>query len=202
MQIALRHLKTSDPVLRGLIERVGPFRMEYREPTFETLVRSIVFQQLSGNVARVIFGRLAAAMPAGGAVTPDAILRLRPERMRKLGLSLQKTNYIRDLARLTASGALDFAALPGADDLEVIAALTQVKGVGVWTAQMFLIFALARPDVLATGDLGIRKAMRIAYGLDELPKPHTMEEIAAPWRPHCSAACWYLWRSLDGEAGI
>lgn len=201
MQKALRHLKTSDPVLRRVIEQVGPCRIEYREPSFETLVRSIVFQQLSGNVARVIFGRLAEAMPEGG-LTPKAILKMREEKMRKLGLSGQKTAYIRDLARQTAEGAVDFLSLPGASDDEVIAALTRVKGVGVWTAQMFLIFALARPDVLPTGDLGIRKAMQNAYGLAELPKPPAMEEIAGPWRPYCSVACWYMWRSLDGEAGI
>ncbi|MDX1983891.1 MAG: DNA-3-methyladenine glycosylase [Bryobacteraceae bacterium] len=201
MQKALRHLKTCDPVLRRVIEQVGPCRIEYREPSFETLVRSIVFQQLSGNVARVIFRRLAEAMPEGG-LTPKAILKMREEKMRKLGLSGQKTAYIRDLAKQTAEGAVDFLSLASASDDEVIAALTRVKGVGVWTAQMFLIFALARPDVLPTGDLGIRKAMQNAYGLAELPKPPVMEEIAGPWRPYCSVACWYMWRSLDGEAGI
>jgi DNA-3-methyladenine glycosylase II len=122
--------------------------------------------------------------------------------MRGIGLSRQKLTYIRDLASRTRCGEVDFTALPAASDEEVIFALTQVKGIGVWTAQMFLIFALARPDVLPTGDLGVRKAMQNAYGLPELPKPSTMEELAAPWRPYCSVACWYLWRSLDGIAGI
>jgi DNA-3-methyladenine glycosylase II len=200
MKKALTHLKKSDPVLGGIIRSVGPYAMEYREPVFDSLVRSIVFQQVSGNVARVIYGRLRTALADN--VTPQSVLRLRPQRMRKLGLSTAKTAYIRDLARLTADGTVDFASLPGAADDEIIATLTQVKGIGVWTAQMFLIFALARPDVLPTGDLGIRKAMQIAYKLEELPKPHKMEELAAPWRPYCSVASWYLWRSLDGIAGI
>lgn len=185
--------------MAALIKRVGACGLEFHQPTFQALVRSIVFQQLSGRVARVIFDRLAGAVPA---ITPEAILNLTPEQMRKLGLSGQKTAYIRDLARLTADGTIDFSSLPAATDEEVIAALTQVKGIGTWTAQMFLIFALERPNVLPTGDLGIRKAMQLAYDLPELPKPDVMERIAASWHPHCSVACWYLWRSLDGIAGI
>ncbi|MCC6391140.1 MAG: DNA-3-methyladenine glycosylase 2 family protein [Bryobacterales bacterium] len=201
MKNAAKHLSNADPVMRGIVERVGPLRIEYREPTFETLVRSIVFQQLSGTVARVILGRLHGALP-DGRITPEAILKLRTPKMRKLGLSGAKTEYIRDLARQTREGAVRFEGLPEAPDEDVIAALTQVKGIGVWTAQMFLIFALRRPDVLPVGDLGVRKAMQQAYSLEELPKPGKMEELALPWRPYCSAASWYLWRSLDGIAEI
>lgn len=196
---AVHHLKSADPTLGRLIEKVGPYGIEYGEPVFETLVRSIVFQQLSGNVARVIFGRLVGAL-AGGKLTPEAILKLRPERMRKLGLSKQKTEYIRDLARKTRDGVVVFEALKAATDEEVIGILTQVKGIGVWTSHMFLLFALRRPDVLPVGDLGIRKAIQLAYKLEALPKPAEIEAIAACWRPHCSAAAWYLWRSLDGDA--
>jgi DNA-3-methyladenine glycosylase II len=201
MRNAATHLSNADPVMRRIVERVGPLRIEYREPTFETLVRSIVFQQLSGTVARVILGRLHEALP-DGRITPEAILKLRIPKMRKLGLSGAKTEYIRDLARQTRDGAVRFEELPEARDEDVITALTQVKGIGVWTAQMFLIFALRRPDVLPVGDLGVRKAMQRAYLLEELPKPGKMEELAAPWRPYCSAASWYLWRSLDGIAEI
>jgi DNA-3-methyladenine glycosylase II len=155
-----------------------------------------VYQQLSGRVASVIFGRLHAA--AGQSqLTPAGILKLRPERMRKLGLSAQKTLYIRELAKHTRRGTVIFESLPDADDTAVIEHLTQVKGIGVWTAQMFLIFALRRPDVLPVADLGIRSAMQKAYGLDGLPKPPEMEKIAAAWKPWTSVACWYLWRSLD-----
>ncbi len=201
MRKAILHLKKADPLLGRLIEAIGPYRIELRPAEFETLVRSIVFQQLSGKVARVIYQRLEAAVP-GGKITPESILKLRPQRMRGIGLSQQKVSYIRDLASRTRAGEVNFALLPAASDDEVITALTGVKGIGVWTAQMFLIFALARPNVLPTGDLGIRKAMQNVYGLPELPKPSTMEELAAPWRPYCSVASWYLWRSLDGVAGL
>ncbi len=195
MRKAILHLKKADPVLRSLIDRVGAYRIEYRYPGFETLVRSIVYQQLSGKVAKVIFGRLVEA--AGGELTPEAILKLRPARMRKAGLSKQKTAYIRDLSRLTKSGALDFSALPGLSDDEVIVMLTQVKGIGVWTAHMFLMFALERPNVLPVGDLGIRMAIRKEYGMEELPNAKQIEERAASWHPYCTVASWYLWRSLD-----
>jgi DNA-3-methyladenine glycosylase II len=196
MRSALQHLKKSDPVIAAIIKRVGPFTLEYREPSFETLVRSIVYQQLSGRVAGVIFGRLHAA--AGEEqLTPAGIMKLRPERMRKLGLSGQKTKYIRELAKHTRKGVVVFEDLAGFDDAAVIEHLTHVKGIGVWTAQMFLMFALRRPDVLPVGDLGIRAAMKKAYELDELPKPAEMEKIAAAWKPYTSIACWYLWRSLD-----
>jgi DNA-3-methyladenine glycosylase II len=199
MRKAIVHLKKADPVMRAIIERVGAYRIEHREPSFATLVRSIVYQQLSGRVATVILGRLIAMLPSGK-VTPEAILKLTPARMRKAGLSKQKTTYIRDLARKTLKGHLKFETLPGLPDHEVIEHLTQVKGIGVWTAHMFLIFALRRPDILATGDLGVRAAIRKAYQLEELPHPQQMEEMAVAWRPYSSVAMWYLWRSLEGPA--
>lgn len=201
MRKAILHLKKADPVLASVIGRVGSYRIQYRDPSFETLVRSIVYQQLSGKVARVIFERLGAAVP-GGKITPARILKLTPARMRKCGLSKQKTAYIRDLARKTARGKVNFESLLDLPDDAVIECLTQVKGIGVWTAHMFLMFALQRPDVLPTGDLGIRSAIRKAYGLEELPHPNKIEELAMPWRPYCSVASWYLWRSLEGKAKI
>ena len=197
MRTALKHLK-KDPVLAAIIRRTGPYTMEYREPVFETLVRSIVYQQLSGRVASVIFGRLHAAL-GGVPITPAGILKLRPERMRRLGLSGQKTLYIRELAKHTKKGSVVFENLQDMPDPEVIEHLTRVKGIGVWTAQMFLMFALRRTDVLPVADLGIRTAMQRAWNLSELPKPLEMEEIAARWRPWASVASWYLWRSLDNE---
>jgi DNA-3-methyladenine glycosylase II len=200
MRATLQHLR-KDPVLAGIIARVGPCAMQFREPTFETLVRSIVYQQLSGKVASVIFKRLHEA--AGEEhLTPAGIMRMRPERMRRVGLSGQKTLYIRELAKHSRRGKIVFETLPEMDDAEVIAHLTQVKGIGVWTAQMFLMFALRRPDILPVSDLGIRSAMRKAYGLKELPKPGEMEKIAAAWKPHTTIACWYLWRSLEGLAAL
>jgi DNA-3-methyladenine glycosylase II len=201
MRSPLQHLKKSDPVIAAIIQRVGPFKLQYREPVFETLVRSIVYQQLSGRVASVIFARLHAA--AGEErITPAGIMKLRPARMRKLGLSGQKTLYIRELAKHTKRGSIVFEALPDFDDAAVIEHLTRVKGIGVWTAHMFLMFALRRNDVLPVGDLGIRSAMKKAYGLDDLPKPPEMEKIAAAWKPYTSVACWYLWRSLENVAAL
>ena len=200
MKEAIQHLRRNDPILSEIIDRVGDYGIQFREPGFETLVRSIVYQQLSGSVASVIFGRLVKA--AGEPLTPANILKLRPARMRALGLSKQKTIYIRDLARHTRDGRVVFEDLGSLDDSVIIERLTQVKGIGVWTVHMFLIFALRRTDVLPTGDLGIRNAMRKAYGLTEAPKPAEMENLAKAWRPYCSVASWYLWRSLEGEAAL
>ena len=200
MPSAIQHLK-KDPVLGAIIHRVGPLKMQYREPSFETLVRSIVYQQLSGRVASVIFGRLHAA--AGEErLTPAGIMKLRPERMRKLGLSAQKTRYIRELAKHTNRGSVVFETLTELEDEAVIEHLTRVKGIGVWTAQMFLMFALQRPDVLPVADLGIRTAMKKAWDLEELPKPAEMEKLAAAWKPWTTVACWYLWRSLENVGAL
>jgi DNA-3-methyladenine glycosylase II len=200
MRKAILHLKKSDPVLRDLIERIGPFRMKYREPVFETLVRAIVYQQLSGFAAGAIYRRLAEA--TGEPVLPEAILRLTPRRMQKLGLSRQKIEYIRDLAQKTVTGQVDFQRCHELDDAEVISQFTAVKGIGVWTVQMFLMFALRRPNVLPVGDLGVRNAVKKAYRLETTPKPTELMRIAEPWHPYCSVASWYLWRSLENEPNL
>lgn len=196
MKKAITHLKRSDAVLGAIIERAGAYKINYAEPGFQTLVHSIVFQQLNGRAADTIFGRLKAAAKADP-ITPESILRLRPARMRTLGLSGQKMKYIRELARMTRDGEVNFEQCVAMDDQAVVEHLTRVKGVGVWTVHMFLMFALRRHNVLPTGDLGIRVAMKKAYGLEELPKPAEMEKIAEPWRPYSTVACWYLWRSLE-----
>lgn len=167
--------------------------MTYTEPEFGSLVRSIVYQQLSGRVASVIYARLLAV--AGDPVRPSAILRLTPEQMRAAGLSRQKAASILDLAAKARS--IQFTRLPGLPDDEVTARLITVRGVGVWTAQMFLMFSLRRPDVLPVADLGVRMAIQRAWGLAELPTARQVEEIGAAWRPWCSVASWYLWRSLE-----
>lgn len=201
MKKAMEHLKRADPVMAELIRGVGSYKIAYSEPVFRSLARSIVFQQLNGRAAATIFDRFEKACGATG-VTPEAVAKLRMPRMRTAGLSAQKAAYVKDLAKHTLEGTIRFEELRTLTDDEVIAQLTQVKGVGVWTAHMFLIFALRRPDVLPTGDYGIRAAMRRAYGLDEMPRPARMEEIARPWRPYASVACWYLWRSLDGAGEL
>lgn len=201
MRKAILALKKADPVIAGLIDQVGPCRIRYLEPDFEALVKAIVYQQLSGKVAAVIFARLSKAAP-DGRLTPEAVLRLRPARMKTLGLSRQKIAYIRELARLAKSGEVDFQALRTMSDEEVMRCLIRLQGVGVWTVHMFLIFALRRLDVLPSGDLGIRAAVRKAYGLPQLPTPQQIEDLARNWRPYSTIASWYLWRSLETDANL
>jgi DNA-3-methyladenine glycosylase II len=195
MRKAVNHLKKSDPVLRAIIERVGPCRMEFGLPEFCSLAEAIVYQQLNGKAAETIFKRFAAL--AGEPLSPDGILKLSDEQLRSVGLSKQKSAYLKDLAAKTAAGRLDFVRLPELADEEVIRHLTQVKGIGVWTAHMFLIFSLRRPNVLPTGDYGVQMAIRKHYKKRKLPKPQDMEKIAKAWEPYRSVACWYMWRSLD-----
>ncbi len=199
MKKAITHLRKADPVLDRLIAKVGPYRQDFAEPVFSSLARSIVYQQLNGRAAGTIYGRFEAACGPSG-VTPESVLKLRAAKMRSVGLSAQKSEYLRDLARHTRDRAVVFEDLPHLPDDAVVEHLTRVKGIGVWTVHMFLIFALRRPDILPVGDYGIRAAMKNLYGLDELPKPAQMVEIARPWRPYASIAAWYLWRSHDALA--
>jgi DNA-3-methyladenine glycosylase II len=195
MKKAVDHLTKSDAILGAIIARVGPCKMTYREPSFEMLARAIVFQQLSTKAANTIYGRLEEA--AGGKLTPESIQNLSVGEMRRAGLSRQKLGYIRDLAEHALSGKVDFARLPGMTDEEVIEALTDIKGVGVWTAHMFLMFSLRRPNILPVGDLGVRMAIQKAYKKRKMPTPKQIEQIAKGWHPYCSFAAWYLWRSLE-----
>jgi len=195
MRKAVAHLKKADPVLRAIIERLGPCRMEFGPPEFHSLAEAIIYQQLNGKAAVTIFKRFAAL--AGEPLTPEGILKLTDEQMRSVGLSKQKSTYLRDLAAKTNEGLLDFSKLPALPDEEVIKHLTQVKGIGVWTAQMFLMFTLKRENVLPTGDYGVQAAIKKHYKKRKLPKPQVMEKIAKCWEPYRSVACWYLWKSLD-----
>jgi DNA-3-methyladenine glycosylase II len=195
MRKALLHLKKSDPVMRAIIERIGPCKMQFGEPVFHSLAEAIVYQQLNGKAAVTIFKRFAGL--AGDPLTPKGILKLTPEQMRSVGLSKQKTSYLFDMAERAHRGELVFSRLAEMSDDEVIKHLTQVKGVGVWTAHMFLMFTLRRPNILPTGDYGVQTAIKKHYNKRRLPKPEVMEKIAKPWVPYRSIACWYLWQSLD-----
>jgi DNA-3-methyladenine glycosylase II len=195
MRKAILHLKKSDPVLRAIIERIGPCRMQFGEPLFHSLAEAIVYQQLNGKAAVTIFKRFSAL--AGDPLTPQGILKLTPQQMRSVGLSKQKSSYLFDMAQRAHRGELDFSRLPEMSDEDVIEHLTQVKGVGVWTAHMFLMFTLRRPNVLPTGDYGVRSAIMKHYKKRKLPKPEQMEKMAKSWEPYRSIACWYLWQSLD-----
>ena len=201
MKKAVAHLKSSDPVLGALIERIGPSRFRYRPATFDALVHAIVNQQLSGKAAATIYGRLQDALAPKG-VEPRGILRLGEDALRQLGISKQKSAYLLDLAEKTRKKEVDFEALPKLPDAEVLEQLTAIKGIGEWTVHMFLIFALGRLNVMPSGDLGIRAAVRKVYGLGEMPTPAEVNERARGWHPYCTVASWYLWRSLEAKAGL
>src|SRR5882672_1780609 len=195
---SVRHLKRIDPVLARVIEAVGPCRIQVRnEGThFHALTRAIVFQQLSGKAAGTIFGRFNALYP-GGEAAPEAVLASTDEQLRGVGLSRQKVGYLRDLSSKVVDGSLPLDTVESMADDDLIAHLVQVKGIGRWTAQMFLMFRLGRPDVLAELDLGIQTAVQRAYGLRRRATPKDVLRIGAKWTPYRTIACWYLWRSLD-----
>lgn len=201
---ATEQLRAADPVLAGVIDAVGKLpssragRPE-REDHYGALVRSIVGQQLSVLAARAIYGRLTERF-GGRPPTPQEILADEPEELRAAaGLSRAKVGFLRSLAEHVLSGELELERLDQLPDEEVIAELVAVKGLGEWTAHMFLMFHLERPDVLAVGDLGVRRAIERAYGLEQLPTPAEVERFGEPWRPHRTLACRYLWRSLANE---
>ena len=193
---ALRHLRSADPVMRNLIQKTGPFRLKLRRDRFHALVSSILSQQISGKAARSIRTRLEQHV-APEKISPDTLSHLSIDDLRSVGISKQKATYLLDLADRVATGRLRLGLLSRKPDEEIIEALIQVKGIGVWTAQMFLIFSLGRLDVFPHDDLGVRMAIRNLYRLDDLPDKHVSHRIAAPWRPYASVATWYCWRSLD-----
>ncbi len=199
---AERDLAKADPVMAALIERVGEMSFERRRrgrprgDSYGVLLRTVVGQQLSAKAAATIFDRLLARF--GGRVpSPAELLATDPAELRAIGLSSRKVEYVRDLARRVQSGEIKLERLAELGDDEVIAEITAIRGFGLWSAQMFLIFFLERPDVLPTGDLGIRRAVQLEYALDDLPTHDELTRLAEPWRPHRTRACLYLWRSLD-----
>jgi DNA-3-methyladenine glycosylase II len=202
---ALATLRDGDPVMARLIDEHGALvrRDLMRErpgDAYGALLRSIVGQQLSTKAARTIYGRMIDLF-GGHAPTPRQLLAVDPERIRAAGLSRPKIAYLRDLAQHVEDGRLELERLPELSDEEVSAQLTAIKGLGQWTADMFLMFHLRRPDVLPVGDQGIRRAVQVEYRLRKLPDAKRMERIARPWRPYRTLACLYLWSSLDNTPG-
>ncbi|HEX2231736.1 MAG TPA: DNA-3-methyladenine glycosylase [Thermoleophilaceae bacterium] len=202
---ALSELRKADDVMKRLIAEHGPLDENKRRrgrphDAYGALLRSIVGQQLSTKAARTIYERLTELF-GGRTPTPRELLEVDPELIREAGLSRAKVAYLRDLAEHVEDGELDLQSLPELPDEDVSAQLTAIKGLGQWTVDMFLIFHLGRPDVLPVGDLGIRRAVQVQYGLKDLPDPRKLEEIAEPWRPWRSLACLYLWTSLDNAPG-
>lgn len=196
---AMAHLSSADPRMAALIERAGPCRLSIhtagsltRDHLFVSLAEAIVGQQLSPKAADTIFGRVRGLVP--GAFAPDAVMSIPEDKLRGAGLSGAKTRSIRDLSDHVLRGSLDLDGLHRLDDEGVIASLTQVRGIGRWTAEMVLIFQLGRPDVLPVGDLGVQKGFVKLFGLRKLPSPDRMTKLARPFRPHRSVMSWYMWR--------
>jgi len=198
MESAIAHLRARDPVLGALMERLSPYEWRATRNLFEVMLRTIVSQQLSTKAADSIYARLAAAMGAGRPV-PGRILALPDEALRSCGLSRSKTAYVKNVARHFESDRHTPRSFAGLDDSAVIESLTSIKGVGEWSAHMFLIFGLRRPDVFPIGDLGLRNAMLRVYGLRANTKPPRLHRIADAWRPYRSLGTLYMWRSYDAE---
>lgn len=205
----IAHLKKSDPVLKRLIKEnpikefsvASPLPRARKRTPFEALVEAITSQQLSVKAADTIFARVAALTPGARFPTPAEVRAMRPTALRKCGLSQAKVSFVKDLARKVLDGTVDFKAMPRWSDEEVIAHLVQVKGIGRWTAEMFLIFSLGREDVFSYDDLGLRNAMKVAYRMRQQPTRARAEAIAAKWKPYRSLASRYLWASLRNLKG-
>jgi DNA-3-methyladenine glycosylase II len=196
IRTAQTHLKKVDPKLRDIIRDVGPFTLKAQKHHFHVLVKSIVSQQISTAAAATILARLIEKLGANP-LQVGAFQGMDPVSLREVGISQQKAMYILDLVQKVETGAIDLERIRKLGDDQVLELLTQVKGIGTWTAQMFLMFSLGRLDVLPTGDMGIKSAIQRHYNFADLPTPHEIETVAAPWRPYATVASWYLWRSLE-----
>ncbi|MCK9485882.1 MAG: DNA-3-methyladenine glycosylase 2 family protein [Dehalococcoidia bacterium] len=194
---AYRHLRQVDPVVGRLIEEHGPYRPRPAMDHYESLLRTVMFQQLNGRAASAIQERWMG-LYGGRYPTPSELLATTDEAFRAVGVSRQKSGYLRDIAERMLSGALDFRRLDEMSDEAIVEQVTAVKGLGEWSAHMFLMFQLGRPDVLPIGDFGVRNGMRLAYGLREMPSPARAREIGAPWEPYRSVGAWYMWRATEG----
>ena len=192
---AVAHLKEADPALARIIDLVGPPTLTLRGDGFTSLVYSIISQQISVRAAAAIRDRLVGLFPSEPGITPEGLIQLGPERLRQVGLSQAKTRYLLDLASRVAAGEVEIERFPELSDEEIIAELIKVKGIGRWTAEMYLIFCLGRPDVLPVDDLGLRAGIKRLRGLDRLPTTEESRQYGAPWQPYRSLATWYLWRS-------
>ena len=200
LRSAERHLARACPHMREVIRLVGPCALQTQPDGFRMLVRSVTAQQISGTAARAIGGRLEALVGADG-ISASSLRACGEEQLRTVGYSGRKASYLLALSDAVLDGGLDLAGMDRLEDEEVIRLLTQVRGIGVWTAKMYLIFSLGRPDVLPHEDLGVRQALRRFHALDVLPDKRRSIELARPWRPYASVASWYCWRSLDPKFG-
>jgi DNA-3-methyladenine glycosylase II len=199
---AIRHLRAADPALTAVIDAHDPPAFHCPHRPFHSLVRSILYQQLAFKAAASVYSRFLALLGGEASVVPDAVLALTPDQLRQIGVSPRKASYLHDLARKYVTGILSDAAVVNMDDRSLAAMLTMVKGIGAWSVRMFMIFSLARPDVLPTADLGVRKGVQMLYGLDDVPRPSQMDNLCERWRPYRSVGAWYMWRLIESKAPV
>jgi DNA-3-methyladenine glycosylase II len=196
---ATRHLRAADPALAAVIDAHDPPAFHCLHRPFHSLVRSILYQQLAFKAAASVYSRFLALLGGESSVAPDAVLALTPHQLRQIGVSPRKASYLHDLARKYATGILSDAAIVNMDDRSLSAMLTMVKGIGAWSVHMFMVFSLARPDVLPTADLGVRKGVQMLYGLEDVPRPSQMDNLCDRWRPYRSVGAWYMWRLIESK---
>lgn len=203
IDLALLHLRIADPLLAAVIDAHKPPTFESSGSPFLSLARSILYQQLATNAANTIYQRFLTLCGGESGVIPDNVLSLSPEKLREIGVSGRKASYLHDLADKFMNGSLSDSAIVAMDDDDMLLnSLTAVKGIGVWSVHMFMIFSLHKPDVLPIGDLGVRKGVQSLYGLKELPQPLHMEQVCEKWRPYRSVGSWYMWRLMDAKAAL
>ncbi|KAJ1264238.1 hypothetical protein BS78_09G248000 [Paspalum vaginatum] len=197
---AIHHLRAADPSLAAVIDAHEPPVFQCPHRPFHSLVRSILYQQLAFKAAASVYSRFLSLLGGEASVGPDAVLALTPHQLRQIGVSPRKASYLHDLAGKYASGILSDAAIVNMDDRSLAAMLTMVKGIGAWSVHMFMIFSLARPDVLPSADLGVRKGVQMLYGLEDVPRPSQMDKLCERWRPYRSVGAWYMWRLIESKA--
>lgn len=197
--LALNHLRSSDPKLASLIDSYTPPSFDSDRPPFQSLARSILYQQLATKAAQSIYTRFVTLCGGESSILPKTLLNLSPQTLRQIGVSGRKASYLHDLAEKFSDGTLSDSGIKEMDDESLLTMLTVVKGIGVWSVHMFMMFSLKRPDVLPVGDLGVRKGVKMLYGLKELPKPLEMEELCEKWKPYRSVGSWYMWRYMEAK---
>ncbi|CAL5332257.1 unnamed protein product [Camellia sinensis] len=199
IEIALRHLRNSDPQLAPLIEIYPPPTFDSFQPPFHALAKSILYQQLACKAGTTIYTRFVALCGGESSVLPNTVLALNPQQLRHIGVSGRKASYLHDLSRKYQNGILSDSSIVEMDDKSLFTMLTMVNGIGSWSVHMFMIFSLHRPDVLPVNDLGIRKGVQLHFGLEDLPRPSQMEQLCDKWRPYRSVASWYMWRFAEAK---
>ncbi|CAA3026007.1 probable DNA-3-methyladenine glycosylase 2 isoform X1 [Olea europaea subsp. europaea] len=199
IELAIRHLRSADPLLVSLIDTHAPPQFEFHHPPFLALTKSILYQQLAYKAGAAIYTRFISLCGGEDFVRPDTVLALSAQQLKQIGISGRKASYLYDLANKYNSGILSDESVVKMDDRSLFTMLSMVKGIGSWSVHMFMIFSLHRPDVLPVSDLGVRKGVQLLYSLEELPRPSQMEQLCEKWKPYRSVGAWYMWRFVEGK---